>query len=103
MPRCSIRSDFCFKYKLHILTFCFPQQLSPLVDYFQEAVTKLNPDGTPATPDSKYQYQRALALSVSLKDNLYVYSSEQLKELQAQHVLMYVLHFFLKNLGQEFP
>jgi hypothetical protein len=65
------------------------QSLSPLVDRFQYAVTKLSPDGTPnSSAESKYQYQRAMALSLNLKDNLVVYSEKQLKDLQAQSALM---------------
>jgi hypothetical protein len=61
------------------------------MDYFEGAVTRLNAEAGPSTPtDSKYQYQRALAISKNLKDNLYVYSNEQLKQIQAQSVLVYV-------------
>ncbi|KAG5652376.1 hypothetical protein H0H81_005238 [Sphagnurus paluster] len=68
------------------------QRFSPIVDYFEVAVTRLNnSEAGPSTPpDAKYQYQRALALSKTLKDNLYVYSNEQIKQLQAQNVLVYV-------------
>jgi ABC-type arginine/histidine transport system permease subunit len=45
----------------------------------------------PSTPtDAQYQYQRALALPKALGENLYEYSNEQLKHLQAQSVLVYV-------------
>ncbi|KAG5650929.1 hypothetical protein H0H81_010504 [Sphagnurus paluster] len=66
------------------------QRFSPIVDYFEVAVTRLNnSEAGPSTPpDAKYQYQRALALSKTLKDNLYVYSNEQIKQLQAQNVLV---------------
>ncbi|KAJ3501674.1 hypothetical protein NLJ89_g9233 [Agrocybe chaxingu] len=65
------------------------QRFTPLVDYFESAVSKLNPSeaGPSSPPDAKYQYQRAMALSKTLGDNLYVYSNEQLKHLQAQSVL----------------
>ena len=48
---------------------------------------------TPPSPttESKYQYQRALALTKALTDHISVYSTEQLKQLQAQSVLVYVL------------
>lgn len=59
------------------------------MDYLEVQVNKLNADGTPASPKTDYQYQRALALS----KNLYVYSNEHLKELQAQNVLVYVFLF----------
>ncbi|KAF8633132.1 hypothetical protein AX17_004633 [Amanita inopinata Kibby_2008] len=67
------------------------QQFAPIVDYFEVAVTRLNADGTstpPPPPETKYQYQRALALSKTLKDNIYVYSNEQIKQMQAQSVLV---------------
>jgi hypothetical protein len=60
------------------------------VDYFEVQVNKFNADGTPASPKADYQYQRALALSKSLTENIFVYSNEHLKELQAQSVLVYV-------------
>jgi len=69
-------------------------QLTPFVNYFESAVTKLN--GSASTPPSppaangepKYQYQRALALSKDLKDSLYVKTNEQLKQLQTSNVLV---------------
>ncbi|KAK2461147.1 hypothetical protein APHAL10511_006674 [Amanita phalloides] len=67
------------------------QQFAPIVDYFEVAVTKLNSEnGTHAThPEIKYQYQRALALSKALKDNIYVYSNEHFKQLQAQSAIVH--------------
>ncbi|KAI0052120.1 hypothetical protein FA95DRAFT_1580220 [Auriscalpium vulgare] len=73
------------------------QRFAPLVDYFAAAVSKLHgaagQNGTtqePASPgaDAKYQYQRAFALGQDLKDTVYVYSSEQVKQLQAQNALV---------------
>ncbi|KAF8812120.1 hypothetical protein BYT27DRAFT_7183143 [Phlegmacium glaucopus] len=65
------------------------QRFSPVVDYFEIAVSRFNNSKSPSTPsDAKYQYQRALALSKTLGDNLYVYSNEQLKHLQAQSVIV---------------
>ena len=56
---------------------------------------QLQPSGAadkPAeAPEAKYQYQRALALTKALTDHISVYSTEQLKQLQAQSVLVYVL------------
>jgi len=49
------------------------------------AVTRLKPNSE-AGPDAKYQYQRALALSKSI----FEYSNDQVKQLQAQSVIMYV-------------
>jgi hypothetical protein len=61
-----------------------------MVDYFESAVCRL--DGSkpvPSTPsDTKFQYRRALVLSKTFGDNLYVYSSEQLKHIQAQSVIV---------------
>lgn len=49
----------------------------------------------PSKPsDSQYQYQRALALSKTLGENLYEYSNEQLKHIQAQSVLAYVFRLY---------
>jgi hypothetical protein len=66
------------------------QQFAPIVDYFEVAVTRLNSEaGSPhPRPETKYQYQRAIALSKTLKDQLYEYSNEQLKQLQAQSVIL---------------
>ncbi|KAF9051961.1 lipid droplet-associated perilipin protein, partial [Panaeolus papilionaceus] len=67
------------------------QRFAPLVDYIETAFARLNQSSTdagPSTPpDAKYQYQRALALSKTLGENLYVYSNEQLKQIQAQSVI----------------
>lgn len=76
-----------------VIPGCF-QRFAPIVDYFEVQVNKLNADGTPSSPKTEYQYQRALALSKSLTENLYAYSGEHFKELQAQSVLVYVLFFF---------
>jgi len=64
------------------------QRFAPVVDYFEIAVCRLN-GSQPSTPsDTRYQYQRALALSKTLGDNLYVYSNDQLKHIQAQSVMV---------------
>jgi len=68
-----------------------------IVDYFEVQVNKLNADGTPASPKADYQYQRALALSKSLTENIIVYSNEHIKELQAQSVLVYVFLSTIHN------
>jgi hypothetical protein len=66
------------------------QRFSPVVDYFEVAVYRLNgsQSASPTPSDAKYQYQRALALSKTLSDNLYVYSNDQIKHLQAQSVMV---------------
>jgi hypothetical protein len=53
------------------------------------AVTRLNSNSEAApsnSTDTKYQYQRALALSKTIFD----YSNDQVKQLQAQSVIMCV-------------
>ena len=77
------------------------QRFAPVVDRFEVVVKKLNgkaadtdapgPD-TPAveTPKDKYQYQRAYRLSVDLRDYMYGYTSEQIKQIQEHNVLVYV-------------
>ncbi|KAJ2931749.1 hypothetical protein H1R20_g5374, partial [Candolleomyces eurysporus] len=65
------------------------QRLAPLVDYFETTVSRLNQsEAGPSNPDAQYQYQRALALSKTLKDNVYEYTTEQLKHIQAQSVIV---------------
>ncbi|ETW77802.1 hypothetical protein HETIRDRAFT_453922 [Heterobasidion irregulare TC 32-1] len=82
------------------------QRFTPLVDYFALAVSRLHPadpagpsasdssdsasssSASTAADDAKYQYQRAYALSLDLKDQLYVYSNDQLAHLQAQSALV---------------
>lgn len=65
------------------------------MDVFEVYVNRLGPTHTPEASTSssdsgetKYQYQRALDLSKSLRDNLYVFSNEQIKQLQTQSVLV---------------
>jgi hypothetical protein len=65
------------------------QRFTPVVDYFQVAVDRLDHEGNShATDESKYQYQRAYNLSHRLKDQIYIYSNDQLKHLQAQNALV---------------
>ncbi|EGO03996.1 hypothetical protein SERLA73DRAFT_175713 [Serpula lacrymans var. lacrymans S7.3] len=66
------------------------QRFAPIIDYFQVAVNKIGNESGASSPgsDSQYQYQRAYALSKHLKDNLYVFSQEHLKQLQSQSVLV---------------
>ncbi|KDR79852.1 hypothetical protein GALMADRAFT_116362 [Galerina marginata CBS 339.88] len=62
------------------------QRFSPIVDYFESRVN--GSEAGPSTPpDAQYQYQRALALSKTLRENLYEYTSDQLKYLQDQSVI----------------
>ncbi|KAF8219643.1 hypothetical protein L208DRAFT_1448686 [Tricholoma matsutake] len=63
------------------------QRFAPIVDYMEVAVTRLNSNseaGPSTQPDSKYQYQRAFALSKSI----FEYSNDQVKQLQAQFVII---------------
>lgn len=65
------------------------QQFTPLLNYVEGAYTRISPVSQPSSPtQSKYQYQRALALSKSIKDQLYGYSNEQIKQIQAHSVLV---------------
>ncbi|OAX35921.1 hypothetical protein K503DRAFT_773002 [Rhizopogon vinicolor AM-OR11-026] len=69
------------------------KKFTPIVDYFEVAVNKVGTESGPSSPssessDSQYQYQRAISLSKHLKDNLYDYSSEHLRQLREQSVLV---------------
>ncbi|KAK0203497.1 hypothetical protein DFS33DRAFT_1260962 [Desarmillaria ectypa] len=65
------------------------QQFTPLLNYVEGAYTRISPESQPSSPtESKYQYQRALALSKSIKDQLYGYSNEQIKQIQAHSILI---------------
>jgi hypothetical protein len=77
----------------YILTQAFLQKFTPIVDYFEVAVNKVGTESGTSSPsstlsDSQYQYQRAINLSKHLKDNIYDYSSEHLKQLREQSVLV---------------
>jgi len=63
-------------------------RFSPVVDYIEVVVCRLNGSNSPTPSDGKYQYQRALALSKTLGDSLYVFSNDQLKHIQAQSVMV---------------
>jgi len=69
------------------------KKFAPIVDYFESAVNKVGSESGTSSPTStssecQYQYQRVYAISKHLKDDLYVYSSEHLKQLQQQNVLV---------------
>ncbi|KAF5369075.1 hypothetical protein D9758_003050 [Tetrapyrgos nigripes] len=71
------------------------QRFAPIVDYFQNAVSRINsnastPAGSPIreSSPSRYQYQRALALTKDLQESLLIMSNEQLKQLQSHSVLV---------------
>jgi len=69
------------------------KKFTPIVDYLESAVNKVGSESGTSSPTSnssecQYQYQRAYAISKHLKDNVYVYSSEHLKQLQQQSVLV---------------
>ncbi|KAJ8508261.1 hypothetical protein ONZ45_g9457 [Pleurotus djamor] len=62
--------------------------LAPIVDYL-EAYLNSSPNAGPSSPpDSKYQYQRAIALSKTLKDRAYIYSGDQIKHIQTHSALV---------------
>ena len=89
-PRTLIRLEFLSLHRLEKLTTFLQQRFSPVVDYFEVAVCRLNGSKSvsPTPSDAKYQYQRALALSKTLGDNVYVYTNDQLKHMQAQSVMV---------------
>jgi hypothetical protein len=63
------------------------KRFTPVVDYL---VARLGTQGNCET-ESKYQYQRAYALSRDLKDQILDYSNTQLHQLQSSSVLVYVM------------
>ncbi|KZT24874.1 hypothetical protein NEOLEDRAFT_1134569 [Neolentinus lepideus HHB14362 ss-1] len=70
------------------------QRFAPLVDLFELYVSKLHAQ-LPETPAAQhpiesptYQYQRAYALTVNLRDSLYVYSKEHLEQIESQSILL---------------
>ncbi|TFK48951.1 lipid droplet-associated perilipin protein [Heliocybe sulcata] len=70
------------------------QRFAPLVDLFELYVSKLHAQlpETPATQhpieSPTYQYQRAYALTVNLRDSIYVYSKEHLEQIESQSTLL---------------
>ncbi|KAH7886862.1 hypothetical protein F5I97DRAFT_1065013 [Phlebopus sp. FC_14] len=69
------------------------KRFAPIMDYIETAVNKVGSESGTTSPTStssecQYQYQRVYTLSKHVKDNLYVYSSEHLKQLQQQSVLV---------------
>ena len=83
------------------------QRLTPLVDYLASTLARLNAQVGHAEADAsakaasaedsaKFQYQRALDLTKDIRSQLFVYSQEQLKQLQAQSVLMYVSFVYIQ-------
>ncbi|KAI9456375.1 hypothetical protein BJY52DRAFT_1212958 [Lactarius psammicola] len=61
------------------------QRLAPVVDYL---VSRLGTQEGASQTESKYQYQRAYALSRDLKDQILDYSNAQLHQLQSSSVLV---------------
>jgi hypothetical protein len=94
-----VRFFHAFFRREMLILFCnFFQRLTPIVDRFEFVVTRINNSKPMNIPDAKYQYQRAYALSIGLKDHLYVYSNEQLKQLREHNALVYVdLFFFFES------
>ena len=65
------------------------QRFAPIVDYIEVAVhRRINSEAGPSNgnSDSKYQYQRAYALSKDLSDQLYSLSAEQITAIRTQNV-----------------
>ena len=63
------------------------KRLSPVVDYL---VSRLGTQEGASETESKYQYQRAYALSRDLKDQILDYSNTQLHQLQSSSILVFV-------------
>ena len=63
------------------------KRLAPVVDYL---VSRLGTQEGASQTESKYQYQRAYALSRDLKDQILDYSNAQLHQLQTSSALVYV-------------
>lgn len=69
------------------------QSIAPIVDILQAAHDRLNTqqqNGDGAAAKDETQVNRALRLSVGVRDQVVVLSSEQLKQLQQQSVVVYV-------------
>ncbi|KIY64244.1 hypothetical protein CYLTODRAFT_446112 [Cylindrobasidium torrendii FP15055 ss-10] len=66
------------------------ERFTPVLNYVETAYTKVNGDTPPASPEEapKYQYQRALALSLSVRNQVFTYSAEQLKQFQEHSALV---------------
>jgi hypothetical protein len=70
------------------LLICVSQKrLAPVLDYL---IARLGTEENSSETDSKYQYQRAYALSRELKDQILDYSNTQLHQLQSNSILVYV-------------
>ncbi|KAI0029234.1 hypothetical protein K488DRAFT_73136 [Vararia minispora EC-137] len=84
---------------VHTVVNGVDQRLTPLVDYLASTLARLNEqvgnaeqraaaNGQAASDEAKYQYQRAYLITKDLRDQLYVYSTEQLKQLEQQSVII---------------
>jgi hypothetical protein len=67
------------------------KRLAPVVDYL---IARLGAEENSSETESKYQIQRAYALSRGLKDQILDYSNSQLQQLQSNSVLVYVQFYF---------
>jgi hypothetical protein len=77
-------------YATMICSFFFlllQKRLAPVVDYL---IARLGTQEASPETESKYQYQRAYALSRDLKDQILDYSNTQLHQLQNSSALVYV-------------
>jgi hypothetical protein len=63
------------------------KRFAPFIDFL---VARLGTQASPSQAESKYQFQRAYALSRDLKDQILDYSNTQLHQLQSNSVLVYV-------------
>ena len=67
------------------------KRLTPFVDFL---IARLGTEENSSQTESKYQIQRAYALSLGLKDQFLDYSNSQLQQLQTNSVLVYVQFYF---------
>ncbi|KAJ7579875.1 hypothetical protein C8J56DRAFT_283360 [Mycena floridula] len=66
---------------------------APVVNVFEKVVKRLDSEGKPTSPvQSEYQYQRAIALSRDLRENIYHLSAAQWNQIQTQSVLVQTLN-----------
>ena len=63
------------------------KRLAPVMDFL---IARLGTEENSSQTDSKFQIQRAYALSLGLKDQILDYSNSQLQQLQNNSVLVYV-------------
>jgi len=69
------------------------KKFTPVVDIFEGACKRMhtkNGNQDIQSPETKFQYQRAYALTVDLQGQLTRYSVDQFKQIEGQNALVYV-------------